>query len=134
MYKLTFCDPFAPSWMELENFPPEKVLDKFEEIRWSHHLGHSRACQLREYFSPSFCVENLALKRGIECWAVDNDRGPEWFVFYKRPETIRTWLGLRRQYREDYVSNTVIRNKEEVIRCLQAFVRNDFEFLSRKVR
>lgn len=134
MYKITFCDPFAPAWMELENFPPDLVIEKFEEIRWNDHLFHSRSCKLREYFSPSFSIEDPALGCGIECWAVDNDHGHEWLIFYKRPEVVRSWLGLRRRHHPQYVSNISGQNREQVISCLRAFVHNDFNFLRNKIR
>lgn len=135
MYKLSFCDPFVPMLTELGDFPPEKVIDQFEEIQWTEHLYQMRrASEWREYFSPSFCVVNPDLKQELECCVIDKENEQEWFIFYKRPETVRTWMGLRKEYRENHISNVTGQKREDVVRCLQAFVRNDFNFLREKVR
>lgn len=135
MYRLTFCDPFVPKLTDLGQFPPEKVVDQFEEIEWSNHLNNLRnAGPWRDYFSPSFSIVHPLLRHELECCVVDNHDDHEWFIFYKRPETVRSWFGLRKQYREAHTSNVCGQKKEDVIRCLQAFVRNDFDFLKEKVR
>lgn len=135
MYKITFCDPFMSRLTDLGMCEPLQVVEKFESINWSDHLGHMKnAGNLRAYLSPSFCVENTELNQGIEIWAMGDKDKPEWYIFYSRPQTVSSWFGFKKTFREQYTTEITRQRKENVIRCLQAFVNNDFEFLKRKVK
>ena len=57
------------------------------------------------------------------------------FIFYKRPISVVKKQFFRKPQTvvEDYISEITGQTKEDVIECLNALIKNDLEFLRRKI-
>ena len=59
----------------------------------------------------------------------------EFYIFYKRPISVVKKQFFRKPQTvvEDYISEITGQTKEDVIECLNALIKNDLEFLRRKI-
>ena len=64
-----------------------------------------------------------------------NDFQWDFYIFYKRPISVVKKQFFRKPQTvvEDYVSEITGQTKEDVIECLNALIKNDQEFLRRKI-
>ena len=76
-------------------------------------------------------VENKNNKNGLSISIVDDN---DWCVFYKRPKSEKVFFGLFEKVNENYLTDITKQSKKDAIECLNALLRNDLEFLERKIK
>ena len=133
-FRASFCDPFKPEIIELGDIEKNKVIDKFENIPWTDFLRKMETAKEGEiFYSPSFEIENKDSKHGLSISAVGDPNQYEFYIFYKRPKTVKKFLGLKEKINESYTSDKTGQTKQDALDCLNALLRNDTEYLANKI-
>ena len=156
-FRYSICEPLNPKVIEKGMIAPDSVIGLFNDFQWDYYLKQIEVAETRKmdiYFSPSLEVENKANKNGLTISAVGDPEDPEFYIFYKRPISAvgdpedpefyifykRPISVVKKQFFrkpqtvvEDYVSEITGQTKEDVIECLNALIKNDQEFLRRKI-
>lgn len=131
-FRVSFCDPFKPDVIELGEIEKEKVIDSFQRTPWKKLLDEMDKRKESEiFYSPSLEIENTENKNGLCISAID---GKEWYIFFKRPKMVRKFFGLVEKMDNDYTTDITGQTEQDVIDCLNALLKNDLEFLEKKVR
>lgn len=131
-FRVSFCDPFKPDVIELGEIEKEKVIDSFQRTPWKKLLDEMDKRKESEiFYSPSLEIENTENKNGLCVSAID---GKEWYIFFKRPKMVRKFFGLVEKMDNDYTTDITGQTEQDVIDCLNALLKNDLEFLEKKVR
>lgn len=133
-FRASFCDPFQKEIIELGDIAKEDIIDRFEKTPWSELLMRmTNANQNEIYYSPSLEVENTETKNGLTISAVGDPLDYEFYIFYKRPKKIKSFLGLKEKLNESYMSEKTGQTTQDVLDCLKALISNDTNYLSNKI-
>ena len=137
-FRYSICEPLNPKVIEKGMIAPDSVIGLFNDFQWDYYLKQIEVAETRKmdiYFSPSLEVENKANKNGLTISAVGDPEDPEFYIFYKRPISVVKKQFFRKPQTVvgDYVSEITGQTKEDVIECLNALIKNDQEFLRRKI-
>ncbi len=133
-YNATFCDPFSPDIIQLPDIAQEQIITEFEKINWRDYLQKmSNVPQKEIHYSPSFEVYNPVNKTGLIISAVGEPDKYEFYIFYKRPKTVKLLFGLIKKSNEEYTSDTTGQTKQDAIDCLNALIKNDDAYLANKI-
>jgi hypothetical protein len=131
-FRASFCDPFKPDIIELGEVEKDKIIDSFHRIPWKKLLDEMKTKKESEiHYSPSLEVENMENKNGLSVSAVD---GKEWYIFFKRPKMVKKFFGLVERMDNDYMTDVTGQTVQDVLDCLNALIRNDLDFLEKKVK
>ena len=132
-FRASFCDPFKPEIIELGDIQKDQVIEKFESIPWIDLLEKMETAKEEEiFYSPSLEIENKD-KHGLEISLVGDPNNYEFYIFYKRPKTVKTLFGLKEKINENYTSDKTGQTKQDALDCLNALLRNDIEYLANKI-
>ena len=85
------------------------------------------------YYSPSLEIENEDTKHGLVISAVGDSNSYEFYIFYKRPKKVKTFLGLKEKTNDNYTTDKTGQNKQDVLDCLTALINNDTDYLATKI-
>lgn len=133
-FRASFCDPFKMDIIELGDISKEGIIDKFEKTPWADFLLKMGSAKQDEiYYSPSLEIENKDTKHGLTISAVGAPANYEFYIFYKRPKNIKSFLGLKEKINGGYTSDKTGQTKQDVLDCLKALQNNDIEYLSDKI-
>ena len=133
-FSASFCDPFKKDIIELGDISKDSIIEKFEKTAWSDFL--MRMANVNEdeiYYSPSLEIENKETKNALAISAVGDPNNYEFYIFYKRPKKVKSFLGLKEKINENYTTNQTGQTKQDVLDCLKALMKNDTEYLSNKI-
>lgn len=134
-FRASFCDPFQKNIIELGSISKDCIIDKFEKTPWVdilQQMSHAREDEI--HYSPSLEIENKDNKHGLSISAVGEPDNFEFYIFYKRPKNVKSFLGLREKTNENFTTDKTGQTKQDVIECLNALLKNDTEFLENKIR
>lgn len=133
-FRASFCDPLKQDIIELGDMPRDTIIDHFEKINWIDYLQKMADAKQDEiYYSPSFEVENKESKNGLAISAVGVPTRFEFYIFYKRPKNVKSFLGLKEKINENYTTDIQGQTKKDVLDCLKALLTNDTLFLAGKI-
>jgi len=133
-FRASFCDPFKPEILEIGDIREDIITEEFEKISWTDFLKRMEAAKEDEiFYSPSFEIENKDTKQGLSISAVGNPDNYEFYIFYKRPKTVKTFFGLKEKVNQNYISEKTGQTKQDALDCLNALLRNDTEYLENKI-
>ena len=123
-FRASFCDPFKPDIIELGAIQKEKIIDKFNDIAWTDLLRKMGTAKQEEiFYSPSLEIENIDTKHGLAISAVGDPNGYEFYIFYKRPKTVKTFFGLKEKINEGYTSDKTGMTRQDALDCLNALLQ-----------
>jgi len=86
------------------------------------------------YFSPSFEIENKENKNGLSISAVGEPDNFKFYIFYKRPKMIKSFFGLLKKMKEDFLTDVTGQTKKDALDCLNALLKNDVALLENKIK
>lgn len=133
-FRASFCDPFQQEIIELGSISKDSIIDKFEKTNWQDYLrrmGNAKEDEI--HYSPSLEIENKDNNHGLSISAVGDPENFEFYIFYKRPKTVKSFFGLREKLNNDYTSDKTGQTKQDVLDCLNALIKNDTDFLANKI-
>jgi hypothetical protein len=132
-FRASFCDPFQKEIIELGDISKDSIVNTFEKTPWIDFLRKMESGgQKKIYCSPSLEIENKETKHGLSISAVGDPDHFEFYIFYKRPKKVKSFLGLKEKIKEGYVTDKTGQTKQDVLDCLNALLRNDTEYLGNK--
>ncbi|MBN8673577.1 MAG: hypothetical protein J0L56_05560 [Chitinophagales bacterium] len=133
-FRASFCDPFKQEILEIGDIREDIITEEFEKISWTDFLKRMEAAKGDEiFYSPSFETENMDIKHGLSISAVGNPDNYEFYIFYKRPKTVKTFFGLKEKVNQNYISEKTGQTKQDTLDCLNALLHNDTEYLENKI-
>lgn len=136
-FRYSICEPLNPKVIEKGMIAPDSVIGLFNDFQWDYYLKQIEVAETRKmdiYFSPRWKWRIKRIKTGLRSLLsairkilsfiflqTSHKRGEE--AVFRKPQTVV----------EDYVSEITGQTKEDVIECLNALIKNDQEFLRRKI-
>ena len=133
-FRASFCDPFSPDIVELGDISQDEIINKFENINWRDYLERMQNVKENEiHYSPSFEVENKETRHGLDISAVGDPSTYEFYVFYRRPKKVKVLFGLTERRSQNYITEITGQTKDDVLKCLDALIKDDTEYLSNKI-
>lgn len=131
-FRASFCNPFKKEIIELGDIRKEHVIEKFHSIQWDDFLKRMDSTGEEEiYYSPSLEIENKSNGNSLTISKVDND---DWYIFFKRPKTVKRFFGLIEKLDEDYLTDITGQSESKVLEYLHALLKNDLDFLESKIK
>jgi len=128
-FSISFCDPLKKDIVEMGDIAKDKVFEIFEDIKWNSYLSKMKDVRDEDiYFSPSFEIENKENKNGLSISAVGEPDNFEFYIFYKRPKMIKSFFGLLKKMKEDFLTDVTGQTKKD------ALLKNDADFLETKIK
>lgn len=85
------------------------------------------------FYSPSLEIENTDSKHGLAISAVGEPDNYEFYIFYKRPKSVKTLFGFQEKIDEGYTTDITGQTKQDVLDCLNALLCNDTDDLANKI-
>ena len=133
-FRASFCDPLRKDIIELGDISKDSILDKFEQTPWNDFLYKMANAKEDEiFYSPSLEIENKETKHGLSISAVGDPNNFEFYIFYKRPKKVKSFLGFKEKINDNYMTDKTGQTKQDVLDCLNALLRNDTEYLANKI-
>ncbi|MFD1605079.1 hypothetical protein ACFSJW_00640 [Flavobacterium artemisiae] len=130
-FRYSICEPANPQIIEKGRIDSSEIMTIFKTFQWKQKLEESE--RLKEvYFSPSLEFENLTNKNGIAISAIGKPDNYEFYIFYKRPKTRKTWFGLSSKLDQNYLSELWNQNENDTTEILKALLDNNLSFLEEK--
>lgn len=134
-FKATFCDPLVKDIIDLGFVSQGQIIDIFNGIDWDKHLNSIKNVpEYKIFYSPSFEIENLDNENGLTISAVGNAGNYEFYIFYKRPKTVKKLFGLISKFEKGYLTDITGQNKSDSIKFLTALIKNDLALLEREIK
>ena len=131
--RVSFCHPLRRDIIDLGSIQQENLIREFENISWSDHLSKMETAKEEDvYYSPSLEIENTDNQHGLSISAVGEPNHFEFYIFYKRPKLVKSFLGFKQKMDEGYISDKTGQTQQDVLDCLNALLRNDTEYLENK--
>lgn len=130
-FRYSICEPANPKIIEKGKIDSSEIMTIFKTFPWKLKLEEAE--RLKDvYFSPSLEFENLNNKNGLAFSAVGKPDNFEFYIFFKRPKTKKTWLGLSSKLDQNYLSELWDQNENNAIEILKALIDNNLSFLEEK--
>ncbi|WP_193845700.1 hypothetical protein [Flavobacterium hungaricum] len=130
-FRYSICEPANPKIIEQGKIDAAAIVTIFDTFPWKQYLEETE--RLKEvYFSPSIQFENLSNKNGITVSAIGKPDKYEFYIFYKRPKTKKTWFGLSSKLDHNYMSELWNQNENQTTEILKALADNNLSFLEEK--
>jgi hypothetical protein len=131
-FRASFCDPFKSDIIEYGVVESDKIMEAFDRVPWTDLLTKMQNAKDSEiHHSPSLEIENVTNKNGIVLSALN---GGEWYIFYKRPKKVKILFGLIERMNNDYITEVHGQTEKDAKECLEALIKNDLEFLDKKIK
>ncbi len=135
-YTLTFCDPLKKDIIALGDVESGNVVEVFNTTKWNDFLSSMENKKQNEIFwSPSLEIYNPENKNGLSVSAVGKPNDYKFYVFYKRPKVVKSFLGLTApKLKNDYVSSALNQTAEDTRFYLTALLNNNLDYLEEKIK
>jgi hypothetical protein len=134
-FRASFRDPFKPYVIELGDIEQDKIIEQFKKIPWAELLKKMIGKKEDDiHSSPTIEIENKDTKNTLTLSAVGTPDNFEYFIFYKRPKKVKYFFGLSEKIKENYLTETSKQTHQDAINCLNAFIKNDLDFLETKIK
>jgi hypothetical protein len=131
-FRASFCDPLKRDIIELGDVEQHKIVEMFRGTPWSDYLRKMEDAETI-YYSPSLEIENKDTRHGLVFSAIGQPDSYEFYIFYKRPKKVKAFLGLSHKTDENYLTDITGQTEQDVLDCLDAFIKGDTGFLAKKV-
>ena len=134
-YRYSICEPLNPTIIEKGLIGQNEIISTFSSFPWDGYLEQMEIAKENDIFnSPSIEFENKANLNGITLSIVGRPGSYEFYIFYKRPKTQKTFFGLRKKINNGYLSSLEGQSEQDAIKCLNALIKNDLDFLEEKFK
>src|SRR5262245_5711777 len=105
IYRYSVCEPLNPQIIEKGSIERDNIIGAFEEFPWRDYLQEMEGKMDTDiHYSPSLEVENLNTRHGLCFSIVRKQQEDEFYVFYKRPATVKSFFGLVRKTVSDHMT------------------------------
>ena len=133
MFRYSICDPLKKDPIEMGDIRKEEVLDVVDRFPWTDLLDKMNGAPESDiHFSPSLEFENASTRHGLSISIVEEEKGNEFCIFYKRPKTVTRLFGLMKTLDDNFTSDRFGQTREDVRDAVIALLANDVETLERR--
>ena len=133
MFRYSVCDPLKSDPIEMGEINKEKIHDTVEGFPWTDFLDRMKGVNESEvYFSPSIELENKVNRHGLSISIVENEKGNEFYIFFKRPKMVTKLFGLVKKMDEDFISDRTGQTSNDVQDAVTALINDDFVVLEKR--
>ena len=135
-FKAAFCHPYQRDIIELGEISQTNIITAFENIPWKDYLQQMEETKNEGqdiYYSPSFEIINTNTLHKLAISAVGPADNYEFYVFYRRPKTLKFLFGLITYKKDKYTTDIQGQTKTRVIRLLEAFRNNNTSYLADQI-
>ncbi|NVO33011.1 hypothetical protein [Hymenobacter lapidiphilus] len=133
MFRYSICDPLKSEPIEMGEINKEKILDTVEGFPWTDFLDRMKGVKESEvYFSPSIELENKNNRHGLSISIIKNEKGNEFYIFFKRPKMVTKLFGLIKNIDEDFISDRTGQTSNDVQDAVAALINDDFVVLEKR--
>lgn len=134
-YRWSICDPTNPVVIEKGKIEQDKIMETFEQFPWIEQLRSMSLMKEEDIcFSPSLEFENTDTKLGVTFSIVGDEANYEFYIFYKRPKTIKSFFGLIKRDVEACVSDITGQTMDDARKFLAAFLNDDTAYMESQMR
>ena len=111
----------------------EKIMDIVERFLWADLLDKMNGANERDiHFSPSVEFENKMTRHGLAISIVDEEKGNEFYLFYKRPKMVTKLFGLIKNMDDNYTSDRTGQTIMDVRDAVSALIADDMMTLEKR--
>ncbi|MEI9910659.1 MAG: hypothetical protein WDO71_13870 [Bacteroidota bacterium] len=97
-YRWSICEPQTPEIIEKGLIEKDKIMEIFEQFPWQIYLQQMACMKEKDiHYSPSLEFENLETKQGVSISIAGEADKYEFYIFYKRNKTIKTFFGYQQK-------------------------------------
>lgn len=133
-YRWSICEPDNPNVIEKGSIRKEMIVETFEQFPWMDRLQKMAFMKQDDIcFSPSLEFENIDTKHGVTFSIVGEERSYEFYIFYKRPATVKLF-GIFKRNTDNHLSDIVGQTMEDAITFLNAFLKDDTDYMEAKMK
>ncbi len=133
MFSHSLCDPFKPDPIHLGTIQPSEFLEAFNKVPWTEYLAKMKHAKENSiYYSPSLEFTNETTKHAVCISCVENEPGPEFYIFYRRPKTRTRLFGLIKSYDPQYLTDRTGQSRDDAHAALRALASNDVDTLEKR--
>lgn len=135
-YDCSIADASDPDTTRKSTLKKEDLVNAFKNFDWDTFLIQAeKAMQRDKYFYPPVEFENNTSRHSLAFFPVGKPGDYEFLLFYKRPKTIKKWLGLIQKHDENYTTQlTKTQDAIAALQYLQALIESNTDFLEKKFR
>ncbi len=133
-FNLNFYHPLKPETVELGVFPSDQIINQFEKIAWNDYLQEVHAAKIDDiYHYPSLEIVHKESKKALVISVVGDPGDYDFNISFKRPKIKKSLWGLNNQINENYLTTINAQTNQDVLKCIQAFLSHDEDYLEKKV-
>lgn len=130
MFRHSICDPFEMHPIEMGDIEREKVMDVLNGFLWTELLDKMNETMEKDiHFSPSLEFENTTTRHGLSMSIVEDDSRQEFYIFYKRPKMVSTFLGLMTSMDDHYLTERTGQSIADARDAVTALIGGDYATL-----
>ena len=135
-YRWSICEPDSPSIIEKGLISKESIMENFQQFPWMDKLQKQISMKEEDVcFSPSLEFESLDTKQGVTFSILgDSANNYEFYIFYKRAKTIKSFFGFSKKHVENHISDITGQTMEDATSFLKAFLDADVEYIEAKMK
>lgn len=134
-YRWSICDPTSPTVIEKGRIEQDRILETFEQFPWIEQLRNMSSMKEEDIcFSPSLEFENTDTKLGVLVSIVGDINNYEFYIFYKRPKTVKSFFGLIKRNIEGCLSEITDQTMDSARKFLAAFINGDTAYMESQMR
>ncbi|MDR0892991.1 MAG: hypothetical protein LBN24_10305 [Mediterranea sp.] len=131
MYNVSFCDPFKDDIVDLGKVESSKVMELFEKTPWQEYLKQMENTDANKiHYSPTLQFEDVVTNHAISLSADGGNQGIEWTILYIRPKIVKYLFGLLGESSLTDITEIVGRSEADVRKCIEALLKEDYQFLN----
>ena len=110
-----------------------KILDILDRFPWTDLLDKMNGAKESDiHFSPSLEFENKASRHGLSISIIDDEKGNEFYIFYKRPKMVTKLFGLVKNLDENFLSDRTGQTSNDVRDAVTALINDDLTVLEKR--
>jgi hypothetical protein len=133
MFRYSICDPLKKEAIEMGDIGKEIVLDILDKFPWTDLLDKMKGVKESDiYFSPSVEFENKANRHAVSVSIVEDEKGREFYIFYKRPKTVTKLLGLIKTRDDNFTSDRTGQTINDARDAVTALINDDLSTLEKR--
>ena len=134
-FRWSICLPDNREIIEKGAINKQYIIETFENFPWMDHLRKMATIKDEDiHYSPSIEFEDMDSKQGVTFSIVGDENNNEFYIFYKRPKTLKSFFGLLKKDVDEYVSDITGQTKEDAVDFLKAFLSGDTVYLETKMK
>jgi hypothetical protein len=133
MFRYSICDPLKSEPIEMGEIEKGKILDIVDRFPWTDLLDKMKRVKESDiHFSPSVEFENKANRHGLSISIVEDEKGNEFYIFFKRPKMVTKLFGLIKNMDDNFTSNRTGQTSTDVRDAVTALINDDLTTLERR--